>query len=250
MKRFVATLLLVVSATAADPSHRVPVLLELFTSEGCPSCPPADALLRRLHQEQPVDGVEVLILSEHVDSWNRQGWRDPFSDAAFSQRQSWYSMHWPTRVFTPQAVVDGVEEALGSDEAAIAALLREAARRPKGRVRIASALNEGGVGLRIEASGLPPSAGATVRVAIVEDGLETAVARGDNQGRTLRHDGVVRLLAEAGETGMRAESHEAGASLELAPEWNRDRLRAVVFVQEPGTRRILAAGQARLSPSR
>ncbi|MBI1356964.1 MAG: DUF1223 domain-containing protein [Acidobacteria bacterium] len=254
MKLLIAAFLLTalpLAAGAGDApvsvTERVPVIVELFTSEGCSSCPPADAYLRELHANQPVDGVEVLALSEHVDYWNRLGWKDPFSDADFSKRQSWYSTHWPTRVYTPQMVVDGVHEAVGTDPAAIAAVVREAGRRPKGRVRIASALNESGVGLRIEAHGLPASAGAIVRVAIVEDGLESQVPHGENKGMTLRHDGVVRRLAEAGATGSRAKTFEGGASLELDPSWNRDRLRAVVFVQEPGTRRILAAGHAPLT---
>src|SRR5256885_1446897 len=106
------------------------VLLELFTSEGCSSCPPADAVLARLHQKQPVPGVQLLVLSEHVDYWNDLGWRDPYSDALFSDRQSRYG----GRTYTPQAVVDGRVDVLGSDEEGIIRAARGAAQEPHGTI--------------------------------------------------------------------------------------------------------------------
>lgn len=233
--------------TAGEP---VPVLVELFTSEGCSSCPPADAFLRELHRTQPVDGVEAIVLSEHVDYWDRMGWKDPFSSELWSKRQSWYSMRWPTKVYTPQMIIDGIEEMIGSDERYARAVMREAAKKPKGMVRVLIALGEGGVGLRVEAEGLPKGGPAQVRVAIVEDGLETEVPGGENQGKTLVHDGVVRLLAEIGETEAGAGEYEGTAGLSLEPEWARERLRAVVFLQDAGTRRVIAVGSEPLTVSR
>lgn len=224
-----------------------PVLVELFTSEGCSSCPPADAFLRKLHQEQPVKGVEAIVLSEHVDYWDRLGWVDPFSSAEWSQRQSWYSMRWPTRVYTPQMIVDGMEEMIGSDVRYAKATMRKAAKQPKGTVSVLAAVGEGGVGLRVRAMGLPEGAPADVRVAIVEDGLETRVPRGENQGKTLRHDGVVRLMETVGKTAAGAPSYEGTARLALDPELDRERLRAVVFLQDAKTRRVVAIGVARLT---
>src|ERR1700687_1704136 len=93
----------------------LPILIELFTSEGCSSCPPADAALQRLHEKQPVPGVQLLVLSEHVDYWNNLGWADPFSSEIFSDRQSRYG----GRIYTPQVRVDGRADVVGSDERAI-----------------------------------------------------------------------------------------------------------------------------------
>lgn len=240
--KFAAILVLAgLPLAAAEP---VPVLVELFTSEGCSSCPPADAFLRRLHQAQPVDGVQAIVLSEHVDYWNRLGWTDPFSAAAWSKRQSWYSMRWPTRVYTPQMIVDGLVEMVGSDTRYAKAAMREAAKQPKAHVSVLAAWDENGVGLRIQASELPKGGPAQVRVAIVEDGLLTKVPRGENQGKTLQHDGVVRLMQTMGETDARAPTFEGVASLSLEPEWKRENLRAVVFLQSVRDRRVVGIGQA------
>ncbi|MGZ6142958.1 MAG: DUF1223 domain-containing protein [Myxococcales bacterium] len=108
----------------------LPILVELFTSEGCSSCPPADAALARLHEKQPVPGVQLLVLSEHVDYWNNLGWRDPFSDGQFTERQERYG----PRMYTPQAMVDGRIDVLGSDEAGIERAAKAAAAETHGRV--------------------------------------------------------------------------------------------------------------------
>src|SRR4051812_11715220 len=106
----------------------LPILIELFTSEGCSSCPPADATLARLHEKQPVPGVQLLVLSEHVDYWNNLGWRDPFSDEKFTDRQWQYApVLAHGRVYTPQAVVDGRLDILGSDERGIVEAAKAAA---------------------------------------------------------------------------------------------------------------------------
>jgi len=210
----------------------LPILIELFTSEGCSSCPPADAALARLHEKQPVPGVELLVLSEHVDYWDRLGWRDPFSDVLFTDRQE----HYGPRLYTPQAVIDGRIDVLGSDEAGIVRAAGAAAHDPHGAI----ALKRSTRGVRLEVRGLPAHAAAQVFLAVVEDGLVSRVVRGENEGRTLQHTAVVRALDAAGNVAAGAAQWSGEAELRTRPEWKK--VRVVAFVQERQSRRILAAG--------
>src|SRR5437868_8539001 len=123
------SLLFAALAPAAADAPRTPVVLELFTSEGCSDCPPADTLLRELEAAQPIAGVEVIPLAFHVDYWDQQGWRDRFSSAAFTHRQNSYSERFRLEsVYTPQAVVNGVSEMVGNDRGRVARALAQAAR--------------------------------------------------------------------------------------------------------------------------
>src|SRR5437016_11730232 len=136
MAMLAGVLLTLASAAAAQP---VAVLAVLFTSEGCDSCPPADALLRKLDSAQPVRGAQIIVLSEHVDYWNHLGWRDPYSSPQFSRRQADYARTLHAESFTPQLVIDGSEQMNGSDAKSIAAAIAHAAGHPKLPVRIVEA---------------------------------------------------------------------------------------------------------------
>lgn len=190
-----------------EAGTRSPVLVELFTSEGCSSCPPADELLTRLDQMQPVPGVKVIALSQHVDYWNRLGWADPYSSAEFSRRQSEYAEAF--RIdgnYTPQMVVDGQAEFVGSNMSKARNAIIKAAQSAKATVQITRVGNSSEaktvtVPLQVRIESLPPvSSGDTVEVllAITEDNLRSNVLRGENGGRLLKHTAVVRRLSVIG----------------------------------------------------
>ena len=227
-----------------------PVLVELFTSEGCSSCPPADALLMKLDREQPVSQTEIITLGEHVDYWNRLGWPDRFSSPAFSQRQQEYAQALRTEAYTPQMVVDGRLAFVGSDAAFAQAAIRDASRErkvlldiqalppPRGNSRV--------VRLRARLS-RPISAGPSEVIdaflAITETDLTTQVRAGENSGRVLNHASVVRELHRITKLDS---GQEFAAEVTLPQDWDRNNLRAVIFVQEQRSRRILAVGQISL----
>ena len=176
------------------PTEPVPVLAELFTSEGCNSCPPADSILEMLSREQPIPGVYVVGLSEHVTYWDGLGWRDPFGSSRFTERQNMYALRFNLDgPFTPQVVVDGAYQVVGSDTAKLRTALIDAARAPKPRLVVGAAINAQGA-LVASASGPGLQADSELLWAVTEDALTVDVTRGENANRTLRHSGVVRTL--------------------------------------------------------
>lgn len=228
------TLLLVLFAALSAAAEPQPVLVELFTSEGCSSCPPADVLLGELSSGRLDSGVPVVALSLHVDYWNRLGWTDPFSSHAFTERQATYAKDG--NVYTPQMVVDGGSALVGSDRRRALEAIRAASLAPKTPLALTLAASAKDVTVKVSAPALPKGASkADLLVAVTEDGLVSDVARGENAGRKLPHSAVVRLLTRVD----RAKAGEALASskiLKLDPAWRRDALRVVAFLQEPGGR--------------
>jgi hypothetical protein len=218
----------------------VPVLVELFTSEGCNSCPPADGLLEMLMQDQPINGVYVVPLSEHVTYWDHQGWKDPFGSPQFTNRQQQYGLRFNLdSIYTPQLIVDGTREFVGSDRKSIERALSDAAKAPKPSLHVEV---NGSDGIwSVSASG--PGASekdAELWFALTEDHLAVDVKRGENANHTLKHSGVVRVLQSAGGTDVSSKK----MTFKLSPDWHRENLRVVAFVQSRKDRRILSIGVA------
>jgi hypothetical protein len=248
LKQILAGLLAVVAAAHGSPAAppRTPVVIELFTSEGCSSCPPADALLSKLLASQPIDSAEVMALEFHVDYWDRLGWKDPFASATASKRQQDYSERFgPDKVYTPQLVVDGHDEMVGSDEAKVLDTIRAAAARTHLKMGVTATARPGAVRVSVEAPAaakdLEPTA---IVVALVEDGVSSAVRRGENTGRTLTHSAVVRKHQTIGT--LQSDPFAAEGEWPLNPAWKRAGLRVVAFLQGEKSRQIYGAASAPL----
>jgi len=237
------------SGSAAPSSGAVPVLVELFTSEGCSSCPAADRVFEQLIAAQPATGALIVGLGEHVDYWDRLGWKDRFSSPQFTSRQQLYADHLGLEsVYTPQIVVDGQTAFVGSDVAAARRAIADAAGRPHGTLDLTIAPAERQrASVSITVGRLPPvTTGdrAEALVAVTEDHLSTDVKRGENHGRTLTHAVVVRDLQTAGNAAAGAAFR---VDVTIAADWRRDALTIVGFVQERRSRRILATAAGRLT---
>ena len=243
-------------ATSETPgTAQTPVVVELFTSEGCSSCPPADALLARLSEGQPDRNVQLIALEEHVDYWNDLGWTDPFSSRDWTTRQNVYSgVLRNGNPYTPQMVVDGTAEFVGSR----AQQAREAIREAASKTKIPVTLTQGNADKAVTGNfsvtvgkleGAAKRDPAEVWLSITETGLHSAVTRGENAGEDLHHAAVVRSMRKIGEARAEGETSFAGeATVPLQKEWKRENLRAVLFVQEKQSRRILGAAEIRLAP--
>ena len=211
---------------------RTPVLVELFTSEGCSSCPSADNALARLAQKQPVEGVELIALGFHVNYWDYLGWKDPYGAPEYGERQRRYALEGDeNRVYTPQMVVDGVRSFVGGeDEARAQAAL--ARKRPKVPLHLTAQVEGDTVVVRVRTEAAP-ARGLELWAALAEDGLSSDVKRGENAGRKLAHAAVVRTMVTLPAPKAEEGGFVSEARLKLAPGWKRERLRAVAVLQAP-----------------
>jgi hypothetical protein len=231
------------------PAHasegRVPVLVELFTSEGCSSCPPADAFLEKLDRDQPISGADIVALSEHVDYWDELGWKDPFSSRMFTDRQAGYGQRFGLRtVYTPQMVVDGASEFVGNDSRLAEKAFSKAVSKAKIGIRFSSVSAETGlVRAHLETDSLPAELGlreGEVYLALALDHAETDVPRGENSGRKLTYTSVVRTLERVG-TLRAGESFAKDVRFKVEPGADLRNLRLIAFVQEPGCGKVAGA---------
>jgi hypothetical protein len=242
-----------VQAGVNDPSQPVrPVIVELFTSEGCSSCPPADALLARLDQQKRLGNAEIIALEEHVDYWDHLGWRDPYSSSQFTQRQEDYSAAFPTEsVYTPQMVVDGRAEFVGSSQSNAKSAISEAGRLEKAEVTLSKVQTAGSTAhLKIDVKMLPSAASkdAQVWLAVTESELHSSVKRGENAGEDLHHAAVVRSLRKiANAKAAEAIAYSGEQDVALDSTWKAQDIRLVVFVQDSKSRHILGAASTHLA---
>lgn len=254
-KTFLAFLLLVlaaaaggVDATAAPGVARTPILLELFTSEGCSSCPPVDAWVNQLDAMQPVPGAELIVLEEHVDYWDHDGWKDPWSSAQLTERQRGYSEALGrSDVYTPQVILDGNVEVRPWEREQVRQSFERLVQEPTVPVSLESLgwMPEAGVlGGRVVVDDSGQKHGGDVYVAVALDHTQSQVGGGENRGRHLVHVAVVERLLKVGRA-EKGTSFDQPFQVRLWPGASRDQLRVIAFVQEPGPGRVLGATMVR-----
>lgn len=232
------------TAAGAPESSRSPVLVELFTAEGCSSCPPADAFLMQLDAHQPVPGAELIVLSEHMNYWN-DSWPDPFASAQLTARQEDYVHALKlSSPYTPQFVIDGTKEIRLSEPKEIEAIFRAAAASPKVPVGVTSIKIEPGspahLSGEIDIDGSAQQHKADVCLVLALDRIETKVLRGENRGKTLAHVAVVEYLSTVGKLKP-GQKFSQSFRVPLEHELAANDARLIVFVQEAGNGKVIGA---------
>lgn len=239
----VVLLLAFVQAGSAAPNSPIPLLVELFTSEGCSSCPPADTFLRNLDSKQPVAGVQFIVLEEHVDYWDGDGWKDPFSSHDFTLRQTAYAQRLHVaEPYTPEMVVDGTFEFVGNDGNRAAQAFEKAVTAPAIPIRISSAAVSGGT-LHAHIDVDPAVVKAEVWIALAVDHAESQVLRGENGGHRLEHVAVVKELSPVGKLDK-----QRGFAKDVTLKSITQPCRLVAFLQEPGQGRVIGATMVEVQP--
>lgn len=243
-----ATTVLGNSSIAVEGNSENPVLLELFTSEGCSSCPPAERLVKQLSQEM---GDGVIILSEHVDYWNHLGWKDPFARKDFTKRQYHYAKHFGSSgVYTPQVVINGTTQAVGSNRGAVvtaiqkgkkvakAKLTQSVTKKPQSRqVETAIQINK--------MKGVSFSEPVNVSAALVKKEASTMVKRGENFGRHLRHANVVLELKTMPLKDLNSNSSHS-VTFDTRVKNLKDAYSVVAFVQGAKSGQIYVANMEKV----
>jgi hypothetical protein len=213
-------------------------VLELFTSEGCSSCPPADDLMAKIQSEAGMK--PIYILAYHVDYWDRQGWKDKFSSADFSNRQTQYG-NWlnVSPIYTPQLIINGKTQFIGSDESAIRKeISAELSSSSNTTLTIQTQQNGSELTVRYQVSNATNN--SSLLIAVLQKNAQDKVERGENAGRTLFYVQIVRKLQ------TESLNNPGGVSkvIELPKDFNRQNWEVVCFIQDQGNGRISAAAEA------
>lgn len=236
-----------------DTTSPVPVVVELFTSEGCSSCPPADTLVRKLDELQPIKGIEVIGVEEHVDYWNQQGWVDPYSALEWTYRQHEYVAKFKdATAYTPQMIVGGDKEVVNRTPTEVVNAIRQAAQQMTAQVSLTPAAPDGNDSQQFEVhvanAGAANQGKADVWLAVTEQGLQMDVTGGENKGRMLQHADVVRSLEKLGSISSKDKSPFVSTPrVKFKSAWKRPNLRVLVFVQDHKTLRIVGAASAKIT---
>lgn len=231
-------------------TDRMPVLVELFTSEGCSSCPPADALLAKLDQGQPIAGAEIIILGEHVDYWDNQGWHDRFSSHQYTDRQAQYCqrLRVDSGGYTPQMIVDGTDQFVGNDAPHAVRAIQHAEQTPKLTLNVSKPVVDG---RKVSASVSIPSSTVEAKgdlyAALVDPTDSTDVRSGENGGHHLQHAGVVRTMQRVGSLKDLAKG-PVSFSLNAPGDAKPAEMRVVVFAQQSGQGPVVGAVLTTVTP--
>jgi hypothetical protein len=229
-------------STQPQGANRRAVLVELFTSEGCSSCPPADGLLRMIDGKHTSDGALVVGVSEHVSYWDHGGWKDPFDSMAITIRQNGYTDRFQLdSVYTPQMVVNGRVQFVGSDtKALVEAVVHAQQPEQTATVKITSVKVEGDAVVAVlSVAGGVPAHGADLFTVIAQDETTTNITAGENKGRTLAHASVARTYQKAATVRTAGETT---VRIPLPGDLNttaRSRRHLIVWVQEPNVGPVL-----------
>jgi hypothetical protein len=241
------------SQSADTPNSKTPILVELFTSEGCSSCPPADVWLQKVDASQPIPGAQMIVLSEHVDYWDHDGWKDPYSLALFTDRQNGYVRAIGlSTAYTPQVIVNGTSELQLSEPQQITQVLVKAASAPQVPVSISALSVEGSVPpvlrAHIVVDGAREKRNADIFAAVALGHAESHVAHGENGGKLLTHVAVVEEFVRIGKL-EKGKAFSQDFQVKLGPNTDSGDIRLIVFVQEPEFGKVLGAALQKNSPS-
>jgi hypothetical protein len=242
------------SKTDQSAAGRRIVVVELFTSEGCSSCPPADTLLKTLSEQSSIANTEVIALEQHVDYWDRLGWKDPYSSAEFTDRQTEYSHFLKDGgVYTPQMVVDGQTVVIGGRAQEVIEVIKKAASQPKAEIQLTPATGstreKAAYDIKVSnLAALQTGEDIELWLAITEKGLQTDVKAGENSGERLQHSAIVRSLHKV-DTVHGSGDHVSHATVKLQKAWHPENLSVVVFGVEKKSHKIIGADSVQLPSS-
>lgn len=219
-------------------------LIELFTSQGCSSCPPADALLSKLQEEAFDNGQNVYTLSFHVDYWNYLGWKDPFSSPKYSDRQRKYAMVHSSNVYTPMMVINGKHSFVGSDQQLAGKYLVRALASIQTTTVSANAIaSQDSIDVQILFDHADhQDRSLHLNIAVVETTTTNSVPRGENRGRTLRHTNVVRAFNQI----KHCDAGIHTCKIALPKHVKAENAKVIAFLQDVETMEVYTATAANI----